>query len=73
MPQHYTRDTESAQIFCGSCMSTTTWRVLGGKRAFCIPCYEASAAVSRAAAARAAAAEPVAVQQGLFDVEAVKR
>jgi hypothetical protein len=48
MAQHYTRDTEQAQIFCRKCMAITTWRILGGKAAYCIPCYQKSAAKSEA-------------------------
>jgi hypothetical protein len=40
MGQHYTKDTVEAPIFCNKCMRFTQWRILGGKPAFCIPCYE---------------------------------
>jgi hypothetical protein len=29
-----------ASVWCNTCSKMTPWRILGGKRAFCIPCYE---------------------------------
>ena len=40
MPQHYTQNTVEDSIFCNRCRKMTPWRILNGKRAFCIPCHE---------------------------------
>jgi len=40
MPQHYPKHTTEAIHFCRRCYCETRWRVLGGKLAFCIPCYD---------------------------------
>lgn len=40
MPQHYTLNTVYASIWCNKCHKETTWRILNGKRAYCIPCHE---------------------------------
>ncbi len=39
-PEHYPKLTVEASIFCKTCMKMTPWRIAGGKRQFCIPCYE---------------------------------
>lgn len=55
-PEHYTKLTVEASIFCKTCMKTTRWRVADGRRQYCIPCYERD---------HAAAAEPPAkVKEG---------
>jgi hypothetical protein len=40
MPQHYTKNTTEVSIWCNACRKMTMWRVMLGKRAFCIPCHE---------------------------------
>lgn len=40
MPQHYTKNTVEASIWCNKCRSMTQWRILGSKRAYCIPCHD---------------------------------
>lgn len=40
MPEHYTKNTVEASIFCPNCMRMTMWRVAAGRRQWCIPCYE---------------------------------
>jgi formylmethanofuran dehydrogenase subunit E len=40
MPRHYTKNTVEASVWCNHCGKMTPWRILGGKRAYCIPCYE---------------------------------
>jgi hypothetical protein len=40
MGQHYTKDTVEVSHWCNGCAKMTMWRVLGGKLAFCIPCYK---------------------------------
>lgn len=52
MPQHYTKDTTEAIIFCAKCMDETRWRVADGRRQYCLKCYEK--AETRRAAERAA-------------------
>lgn len=37
---HFTKDTVEASIWCNRCNKATPWRVLQGKRAYCIPCYQ---------------------------------
>lgn len=38
---HFTKDTVEASIWCNTCRKMTPWRILQGKRAYCIPCYDA--------------------------------
>jgi len=60
MPQHYTKNTVEATIWCNTCRRETPWRILGGKRAYCIPCHDQPTA--------APAKKPgPAPQPGLFD------
>ena len=40
MAQHYTQNTYQAEHFCNRCRKLTAWRVLNGKLAFCIYCYD---------------------------------
>ena len=40
MPEHYTKATIEASIWCNKCGSTTPWRIAGGKRSHCLTCYE---------------------------------
>jgi len=40
MPQHYTKLTHEVSIWCNACRKMTPWRVLAGKRAYCIPCHD---------------------------------
>jgi hypothetical protein len=40
MPEHYTKLTVEAAIFCKTCMKVTPWRIADGRRQWCIPCYE---------------------------------
>ena len=55
---HFTRDTVEAPIWCNRCNKVTSWKILNGKRAYCIPCYNKPKP----------AAEPAeAPQPGLFD------
>lgn len=37
---HFTKSTVEAACFCNTCNKQTPWRILGGKRAYCIPCYD---------------------------------
>jgi transcriptional regulator with XRE-family HTH domain len=37
---HFTKDTVQASIWCNRCNKNTQWKILQGKRAYCIPCYE---------------------------------
>jgi hypothetical protein len=39
-PQHYTKNTVQAAIWCNSCGKITPWRIADGRRQYCIPCYE---------------------------------
>jgi len=70
MPQHYTKATTEALIFCKRCMNETLWRVADGRRQWCIPCYEkalARTALEKAERERAAKEEAARPQQmGLF-------
>jgi hypothetical protein len=57
MPHHFTKGTVGASIWCGKCGKMTPWRVAGGKRSYCIPCYDKKGEVK--------AVEPVpAIEQG---------
>ena len=40
MPEHYTKATSEASIWCNACRKMTMWRILVGKRAYCIPCHD---------------------------------
>lgn len=40
MPQHYTKLTTQAAIFCRKCMKETPWRIADGRRQYCLTCYE---------------------------------
>lgn len=39
MPHHFTKNTVEASIWCNTCNRMTSWRILNGRRAYCIPCY----------------------------------
>jgi hypothetical protein len=43
MPHHFPKNTVEASIWCNTCNRVTPWRVLNGKRGYCIPCYDAKA------------------------------
>lgn len=36
---HFSKNTIEASIWCNTCNKMTPWRILHGRRAFCIPCY----------------------------------
>lgn len=38
MTQHFTRNTVSAQFWCGKCQKTTSHRIDGGRKGPCIEC-----------------------------------
>ena len=38
-PEHYTKLTTEAAIFCPKCMKVMMWRVADGRRQWCITCY----------------------------------
>ena len=40
MPEHYSKSTVEASIFCPKCMKMTQWRVADGRRQWCIACYK---------------------------------
>jgi len=40
MPEHYTKATTEASVWCNACGKMTMWRILVGKRAYCIPCHD---------------------------------
>lgn len=42
---HFTKSTVQANCWCNRCNKETPWRISGGKRAYCIPCYEKSGKV----------------------------
>jgi hypothetical protein len=37
---HFTKGTVEASCWCNVCKQNTSWRILNGKRAYCIPCYD---------------------------------
>jgi formylmethanofuran dehydrogenase subunit E len=39
-PQHYTKNTVEASIWCNACGKKTAWRIADGRRQYCIVCYE---------------------------------
>ena len=39
MPEHYTKLTVEASIWCNKCRKMTMWRIAGGKRSHCLECY----------------------------------
>lgn len=39
MSHHFPKSTVEASIYCPKCGKDTPWRVAGGLRQFCIPCY----------------------------------
>lgn len=61
MPEHFTKATVEASIFCKECMKETRWRIADGRRQWCIPCYERNHAPGLKAPR-----EPKAEQLGLF-------
>jgi len=40
MPEHYTRNTVEAVVWCAKCHANTRHMVQGGRRGACIECYE---------------------------------
>ena len=46
--QHYQKNVVETPHWCNHCTALTRWRVLNGKLAFCIPCWDRSAADSAA-------------------------
>jgi hypothetical protein len=42
---HFTKNTVEASIWCNACNKTTPWRILQGKRGYCIPCYDKKGSV----------------------------
>ena len=48
MTQHYQKNVVETAAWCNECRKSTPHRVLGGKLAFCIPCWDRSAADSAA-------------------------
>ena len=46
--QHFTLNTVEVSWWCNTCHKDTPQRVAGGKLAYCIPCYDRSAAESAA-------------------------
>ena len=40
MPEHYTKATVEASIWCNKCGKMTPWRISDGRRSFCLTCYE---------------------------------
>lgn len=66
MPEHYTKNTVEATIFCPVCMKFTAWRIAGGLRSYCIACFELDRATDAAAAEVEAKRGPVATQGSLF-------
>lgn len=40
---HFTKNTVESSEWCNTCGKKTPWKILQGKRAYCIPCYEAKA------------------------------
>jgi hypothetical protein len=57
---HFTKGTVEASCWCNVCKQNTMWRVLNGKRAYCIPCYDRPRTVQ---------SEPVVEQTSLFGNE----
>lgn len=54
---HYTKNTVESSEWCNTCGKKTPWRILQGKRGYCIPCYDAKASKPE---------EPVERQTDLF-------
>jgi hypothetical protein len=44
MPEHYTKNTVRAEIFCMKCRKLTPWRIADGRRQYCLLCYEVRSA-----------------------------
>lgn len=40
MPHHFPKNTFQAEVWCNKCRKMTPWRILGGKRAYCMTCYD---------------------------------
>jgi ribosomal protein L44E len=63
MTQHFTRNTVSAEFYCGKCEKFTQHRISGGRKGPCLDC------VARLEKAHAAKPKPEAEkQQELFHV-----
>ena len=39
MPHHFTKGTVEAAIWCNKCNRETPWRIVDGKRQYCLTCY----------------------------------
>ena len=37
---HFAKDTVESSEWCNACNKKTMWKILQGKRAYCIPCYD---------------------------------
>jgi len=40
---HFTKATTEASCWCNRCNKNTLWRIVDGRRSYCIPCYDAKA------------------------------
>jgi hypothetical protein len=41
MPEHYTKNTVEASVWCNRCNGMTPWRISDGRRSYCLVCYDA--------------------------------
>jgi hypothetical protein len=46
-PHHFPKNTVEASVWCNTCNKMTPWRILNGRRGFCIPCYGKQPAASK--------------------------
>jgi hypothetical protein len=40
---HFTKNTVEASIWCNACNKATPWKILNGRRGYCIACFDAKA------------------------------
>ena len=40
MPHHFTKSTVQANCWCNACNRETPWRIVDGRRSYCLTCYE---------------------------------
>jgi hypothetical protein len=64
MTQHFTRNTVSAEFYCGRCEKFTQHRIDGGRKGPCLGCIARLDAQHEAEAAK----PPKSLQQNLFPV-----
>jgi hypothetical protein len=38
MPHHYPKSTVEASIWCNTCRKDTPWRIIDGRRQYCLVC-----------------------------------